>query len=272
MKFIKQLSSAFIFGVIFFLIGCNESDDPAVDCTTSGPQISIVSSNNSTCGNEDGKIEYQVVGGNGNLVLQINSSGEQSIASGASSVTDLPAGIYTLEVTDEQSCSTSVVATLSDENGIDLTIQITSEAGCETSNGSVIASGSNGAEPYEYSLDGGAFAPNGNLGGLVSGDHSVTVKDAQGCETTKSFTVNSGVSLSGSINTIIQAKCAITACHGGSRSPDLTTTSAIISNAGRIKERTGASQNQMPPDGQTQLSADEIALIACWVDDGAIDN
>ena len=73
---------------------------------------------------------------------------------------------------------------------------------------------------------------------------------------------------SGVIQGIIASNCAISGCHDGSISPDLTTFNTIQSRASRIKARTA---NGSMPRGRT-LTQTEIDLIACWVDDGALEN
>lgn len=67
---------------------------------------------------------------------------------------------------------------------------------------------------------------------------------------------------------IIQKDCAISGCHNGSQSPRLETNQEVIANAARIKSETQA--GSMPRN--RTLSDQEIELIACWVDDGALNN
>jgi len=78
------------------------------------------------------------------------------------------------------------------------------------------------------------------------------------------------VRLSADIMPIINANCAINTCHANAISPLLNSTESVIANAVQIKERTG--DGSMPPGGHAPLTAQEIDLIACWVDGGALDN
>ncbi|MCX8489943.1 MAG: 2-polyprenyl-6-methoxyphenol hydroxylase, partial [Cyclobacteriaceae bacterium] len=71
------------------------------------------------------------------------------------------------------------------------------------------------------------------------------------------------------IKPIIDTNCAISGCHvsGGIRT-DLSQLSVIQSSASSIKTRTG---NKSMPIGRTLTQA-QIDQIACWVDDGALNN
>ena len=72
-----------------------------------------------------------------------------------------------------------------------------------------------------------------------------------------------------SIGEIIVTKCAISGCHNGSTSlPDFRSLATVQANSGNIKSFTQT--GFMPRNGS--LSQNEIDLIACWVDDGALNN
>lgn len=93
--------------------------------------------------------------------------------------------------------------------------------------------------------------------------------DAMGQDPDEEEPINcADITLSGDITQIIQNNCAIPACHGGSRSPLMTTPELIIAAAERIKVRTQA--GTMPPNNP--LPADRVETIACWVDAGAPNN
>ncbi len=76
------------------------------------------------------------------------------------------------------------------------------------------------------------------------------------------------VSLSADIMPIISVNCAVNTCHMNGENPMLNTASEVIANADRIRVRTTA--GTMPP--VDLLTADEIQLISCWVEDGAENN
>ena len=57
-------------------------------------------------------------------------------------------------------------------------------------------------------------------------------------------------------------------CHAGIQSPNLSSYAGISANADRVK--TQVVSGRMPQGGS--LTDEEIQLISCWVDNGALDN
>jgi hypothetical protein len=67
----------------------------------------------------------------------------------------------------------------------------------------------------------------------------------------------------------MEKNCATTGCHNGvSRSNDFREYTSAKTFANSIKSKT--QDRSMPFDGT--LTQDQIDLIACWVDDGAVLN
>ncbi|WP_298540165.1 cytochrome c [uncultured Aquimarina sp.] len=80
----------------------------------------------------------------------------------------------------------------------------------------------------------------------------------ESCDTTISFAA--------SIKPIIDSNCI--SCHGGSQFPDLRTYDGINNNSARV--RTQVVNRTMPQGGS--LSNEEIELIRCWIESGALNN
>ena len=110
----------------------------------------------------------------------------------------------------------------------------------------------------------------GTFDGLAAGKYTVhAVETGTGCETSTEATVLSGVSFSADIQSIITAKCAVSGCHvSGTGRANFTDLSVIQSNATGIKNRT---QSGNMPKNDT-ITEEQKDLIACWVDDGALNN
>lgn len=74
------------------------------------------------------------------------------------------------------------------------------------------------------------------------------------------------VSFAQNVNPIIVTNCV--ECHKGNRFPDLRTYSGISVNASNIRSQVVSG---LMPQGSS-LTNEEIGLISCWIDNGALDN
>ena len=97
------------------------------------------------------------------------------------------------------------------------------------------------------------------------------VTDDNGCQNSVTVSVDNGTSYNDDIVPIINTNCAVSGCHDGNSSPpDWTDLALVQENAENIKTRT--MDGSMPPAGRQDLQPTEIQAIACWVDDGALNN
>ena len=104
---------------------------------------------------------------------------------------------------------------------------------------------------------------------LEAAGAEIVMDDETNCAVNSTDTAN-GTSWASDVMPIIDNNCAISGCHNGDNSsiPNWTVFSNVQANASNIKTRTG--NKTMPRTGS--LTDAEIELIACWVDDGALDN
>ena len=98
--------------------------------------------------------------------------------------TGLSAGTYSVTVTDANGCTAESSVVLEDPTGISATISGVVHVLCNgQSTGSATVSGSGGSGIYTYEWDGNAGSQTGATAtGLIAGQYSVTVTDANGCE------------------------------------------------------------------------------------------
>mgnify|MGYP005838325971 CR=1 FL=1 len=60
---------------------------------------------------------------------------------------------------------------------------------CNQNSGSITAQASGGQSPYQFRLNNGAFQSNGTFSNLGAGSYTITVRDASGCEASRSVTL-----------------------------------------------------------------------------------
>lgn len=241
-----------------------EQMSPEVDCSITPVQLELIISNTTACGDSNGSFSVSASGGEGPYIYTSNELGNNSDGV----FENVSAGNYKVLATDGQGCSAELNISIQNEEGVNLQDVAVSDAGCGTNNGSIQVTATGGTEPYEFRINGGAAQSSSLFQNLGSGSYIVSITDQSGCETNENVEILSGISYQGSIRTIIETNCAISGCHNGNTFPDFRSMSNIQANAGRIRTRTG--NKSMPPN--STLSQQEIDLIACWVNDGALDN
>jgi hypothetical protein len=256
-------------GLALLMIGlssCSNDKGPSpADCDANPVVISNFVTEKATCGVNDGSIEINADGGNGSYEYSMDGLNFQN----EKKFTGLPAGNYNITVRDDNDCDATELIVLESNSGFSIAAT-TETAGCDNPGGSITITENGGVEPVQFKLNDGAYQSQNSFLNLTSGDYTVTAKDASGCEVISPVKVSAGTSLEDEVMPILVANCAISGCHDGKGSTsNWSNKSSVISNASNIKRRTG--NKEMPPGGRT-ITADEIQTIACWVDDGAINN
>jgi gliding motility-associated-like protein len=155
-------------------------------------QITNLTSVTTTCGLDNGTIDFDVAGGTPNFQYSVNNG---STFSAASNFVNLAPGVYPVYVIDQNGCfdSESIEIFPSTNPNID-NFNSTLEF-CSLSDGGITSSTSLGITPYQFILYQGPLlvANNavGNFTGLQSGDYSLLVIDQIGCVDSVIITVDS---------------------------------------------------------------------------------
>lgn len=248
-----------------FLCSCLSESEPDLRCTSTDLELVLESKIDPTC-KIPGSIKVTATGAVGALTYKINGSGSQSTGDfdGVSS------GAYEISVQDAQNCTAVLSVSLPlPPDGVIASIVQTTNAGCGSSSGSFEVSGSGGRGDLTYRIKDQAEQATGLFQDLPRGKYEVIVEDSVGCMTAVEAKVTSGVTIAGDIAPIINSNCAVSGCHNGSQSPNLSTEAGILANAKRIELNTTA--GAMPPDDEPDLTTQQIATIACWAADVALD-
>jgi gliding motility-associated-like protein len=121
---------------------------------------------------------------------------------------NLSGAIYTVNITDNNGCTTSSTVTLASPTAITATPASTN-AICTAANGSVSVSTSGGTGAFVYLWNSVPAATGQTVSGLVSGPYIVTVTDANGCTQSTTATVgNTNGSGTATTSIVTNIKCA----------------------------------------------------------------
>ena len=181
--------------------GCTKLQTVPIN-NINGPTISLVNMTPATCpGDSTGQLSITVLQGTQPFsYLWSNGSISQVLS-------NVPAGIYTLTVTDANNCVNFFVDTITQPDPIQFSATIT-DASCGLSNGIITVQASGGTAGYTYLWSSGTAAS--TLTGVNAGNYTVTVTDAAFCTYDSVFAVvNTG------IPTITLVAIDSVTCNGG---------------------------------------------------------
>ena len=190
--------------------GCVFNAPPAVVGASTGAAAVVVTTTAATCGNANGTLTIgAVTGGTAPYTYSVDGSA----FTGTLVYNNLAAGNHTVSVKDANGCVfTAAPATINNTGGATAVVVTTTAATCGNANGTLtIGAVTGGTAPYTYSVDGSAFTGTLVYNNLAAGNHTVAVKDANGC--------------------IFNAPNAIVGASTGATTVVVTTTAATCGNA-----------------------------------------
>lgn len=244
---------------------CN--DDEEAGCSDQ-LSLAVVDQSPVRC-ESSGSVEVTAQGQSGSVMYRLDSQPFQN----SGTFENLAAGSYQITAQDETGCETTLAFTI-DEEASDLAISSISAdpSACSESSGSLVIEAQGGNPDYQYRINAEPFQSSAEFSNLSPGEYTVVVQDANGCSSETTALVTSGVSFSNTVQDIISTNCAVNGCHvAGTNLPNFSEKSNIIDRAARIRSRTTAG-TMPPPNSGRSLTDEQIAQIACWVEDGAPDN
>jgi gliding motility-associated-like protein len=184
----------------------NACSHTATTTISQPPVIGLTTSSvSSTCGAANGTASVVATGGTGTLTYSWAPSG-----GAATTTTPVLAGIYTISVTDANSCSKSTTVTISNSGGPTASISASTNVSCNGgANGSatVTATGGVGAYTFSWTPTGGTAA---TATGLSAITYTCTVTDNNGCPNTTTILITQPAPLTAT-NTQTNVSC-----NGGS--------------------------------------------------------
>ena len=161
----------------------------SVQVALSGPGIiqGVFSNTDVTCnGVTDGIISVSASGGSGGYTYDFGSG-----YSTMGSMSGLGAGNYTVSIQDGNGCIANILGTINEPLPINVFTYVIDET--FGSDGVINITVSGGAPPYVLSWTGpsGYSSNNEDIGGLISGDYTLTITDVNGCISTENISVGS---------------------------------------------------------------------------------
>ena len=144
----------------------------------------------------------------GSSTVTVTATGGVAPYSGTGTFS-VTAGTYSYTVTDANGATASTSVTISEPSAITASVN----AGTITVNGgttSVTVTAAGGTGTLTYKLNNGSYQSSNTFSGVSAGNHTVTVKDANGCTKSVSFTISQPSVLSAT------SSAAAISCNGGS--------------------------------------------------------
>ena len=155
-------------------------------------------------GDATGIIEVVASGGASGYEYSIDGTNFQTSAI----FTGLAAGDYTFTARDANGCTGTVTLTMTEPQAFAISSTVTPVT-CRGDNNATLTidSVTGGTAPYQYSLNGGTFGTDLVYSNLAVGSYTLTVRDANGCTTTRGYDVTEPPAITASIASTVNADC-----------------------------------------------------------------
>ncbi len=208
---------------------CPSSSSQVTITNTGGPSVNITSQTNVICfGGNTGSATANTSGGASPYdYVWAGSAGTLQTANSITipnTLSNLTAGTYTVTVTDNNGCVSSVVFTITQPaSALTVSLITSTNASCGNSNGSATVSASGGTIGTGYTY---SWAPSGgtnaSASGLAANTYTVTATDGNGCIATFLVVIANSTGPTVSVSSQINVNC-----NGGSTGSATATASGM---------------------------------------------
>jgi gliding motility-associated-like protein len=155
----------------------------SVTLTAPPPLTASATPTNPVCNGGTGSITASSTGGTGTKVFTA-----PGLTFSGATAANVPAGTYTITVTDANNCTATTTVTLTVPPAVQVSATVT-PATCSNGSATIQASGSGGTGTISFTAPGLTFNGAGLASGVAAGTYVVTATDANGCTATVSVTV-----------------------------------------------------------------------------------
>ncbi len=152
--------------------------------STNGLSLTVNSSDPTCNGGNNGTASVTATGGTPSYTFLWTPGGQNT-----PTISNLSAGTYSVQVTDQSGCSITQPFTINDPTAVGLSLVVVTDPLCaNTCNGSATVIPSGGILPYSFGwVPGGSTSPTAT--NLCAGTYTVTISDANGCSKDTSVTL-----------------------------------------------------------------------------------
>lgn len=189
------------------VFGCPISASTTITGPTQALTTSLAAKTDVRCfGNTTGSASITASGGTAPYTYSWNSSPVQNTAA----ATNLPAGTYTVTVTDANNCTTQRTVTIAQPaQALAVSASVTNDVACfGNTSGSATSSASGGTGPYAYQWSTSPVQNTANANNLPVGTYTVTARDVNNCTAQATVTVTGpAAALSASVTAHTDAAC-----------------------------------------------------------------
>lgn len=155
--------------------GCSVSSEIVVN-TPTGLEAQLNIMDASCNGSSNGSIDLNVTGGLAPYVFEWSNS----VNNGNEDFFDIPAGMYSVTVSDSDGCSVVASGIVGEAAELTGSMDVTN-ASCGGTDGSINIIVNGGTAPYNFDWSDSAYDGLQNANGLIPGYYSVLITDANGC-------------------------------------------------------------------------------------------
>jgi hypothetical protein len=162
-------------------LGCTDTD--AISITEPAAIVTTIASRNSSCnGASDGSATASSTGGTTPYTYLWSN------AASTAGISSLPAGTYTITVTDANACTDVQNITITEPALLVASVVVDSNVSCNgLLDGGATASASGGTMPYTYLWSNSATTA--SITGVAAGSYSVSITDDHGCTASNSLVI-----------------------------------------------------------------------------------
>ncbi|SEQ39436.1 SprB repeat-containing protein [Neolewinella agarilytica] len=164
---------------------CSVADVFTIDGSAT-PTLSIGSQTNPSCGEDNGQITVLAEG----LTAPLTYVWSHDDTLDGPTATGLAPDDYTIDITDANGCTASIMLTLTGQDALTTSLTGLSDAICEEDSGSATISVTSGTEPFTFEWSHAPGEDVASFDNLEADDYSVTITDANGCTDVQTFSID----------------------------------------------------------------------------------